>query len=187
VIAIATQGRQDISQWVTGYYLSYSLDATNKVPIGIEDGKVPNRAFKASSSWDKYHGPSRARLNAVRKGAYRGAWSAKKNNRRQWIQVDLGQRTVITKILTQGRQDLNQWVKRYTVSYSRDGRRFRQYRIRGRTRIFLGNSDRNTVVVRVLRPAMVARFIRIHPVAWYRHISLRFGLRGRRIGECSKF
>jgi len=108
----------------------------NQVPIGIEDGSIPNRAITASSKWDNNHGPSRARLNTVRQGAKTGAWSAKHNNRAQWIQVYLGRRpTTITQILTQGRQDYNQWVKTYTVSYSNNGRRFTLYRVRGRVRV----------------------------------------------------
>jgi len=115
----------------------YSVSASYYVPLGIEDRSIPYNAFRASSKWDKNHGPSRARLNTVKQGLKTGAWSAKHNNRAQWIQVDLGRRTTITQILTQGRQDYNQWVKTYTVSYSNNGRRFTSYRARGRVRVRL--------------------------------------------------
>ena len=111
--------------------------ARNKIPLGIEDKKIPYSAFSASSKWNSNHGPSRARLNTVRQGHKTGAWSAKRNDRRQWIQVDLGTRTTVTQILTQGRQDANQWVKTYTVSYGNNGRKFVAYRAKGRVRVSL--------------------------------------------------
>jgi len=107
------------------------------IPLGIEDKKIPYSAFRASTRWDKNHGPSNARLNTVRRGHKTGAWSAKRNDRKQWIQVDLGRRTRVTQILTQGRQDANQWVKTYTVSYSHNGRNFRAYRVGRRVRVII--------------------------------------------------
>lgn len=103
--------------------------------IGLEDGKIPNRAFTASSEWDKYHRANRARLNSVATRRYRGGWSAKKNNRRQWIQVRLNRRTKITGVVTQGRQDASQWVTSYSVSHSFNGRTFRAYKENGRVKV----------------------------------------------------
>ena len=105
------------------------------VEVGLEDGKIPNRAFTASSKWDTYHRADRARLNTVATKRYRGAWSAKKNNRRQWIQVKLGRRTRITGVVTQGRQDANQWVTSYSISHSLNGRTFRPYKESGRVKV----------------------------------------------------
>ena len=49
--------------------------------------------------------------------------------------VDLKRRALVTRILTQGRQDANQWVTSYTVSYSNNGRTFRPYTKRGRVKV----------------------------------------------------
>ena len=46
----------------------------------------------------------------------------------QWIQVDLVNITMVTKIATQGRDMWPAWVTEYTVSYSLDGGYFRVYR-----------------------------------------------------------
>ena len=46
-----------------------------------------------------------------------------------------------------------------------------------------GNGDRNTIVAQTLSPVIVARFIRIHPVNWYGHISMRAGFQGCFIGK----
>ena len=107
------------------------------VEIGLEDGKVSDRAFSASSQWDKYHRANRARLNSVATKRYRGGWSARKNNRRQWLQVKLRRRARITGLATQGRQDLNQWVRSYSISYSLTGRSFRPYKENGRVKVIV--------------------------------------------------
>lgn len=57
-------------------------------------------------------------------GGRTGAWSAKTNDKGQWIQVNLGKITTVTKIGIQGRQDYAQWVTGYKVSYSQDGQHF---------------------------------------------------------------
>lgn len=115
----------------------FLLKAPYGVEIGLEDGKVPDRAFSASSQWDKYHRANRARLNSVATKRYRGGWSARKNNRRQWLQVKLRRRARIPGLATQGRQDLNQWVRSYSISYSLTGRSFRPYKENGRVKVIV--------------------------------------------------
>ena len=49
--------------------------------------------------------------------------------------------------------------------------------------IFQGNYERNYVVThRFLRP-FKARYVRLHPITWYGHISMRFELYGCRLGK----
>ena len=45
------------------------------------------------------------------------------NNQGQWVQVDFGHGTLakVTKIGTQGRHNIKQWVTEYSISYSIDG------------------------------------------------------------------
>lgn len=38
---------------------------------------------------------------------------------------------------------------------------------------FTGNRDQNTVVQYRLFPLVIARYIRVHPWGWYKHISMR--------------
>ena len=59
-----------------------------------------------------------------RVGRLVGAWCAKRNNRNQWLQIDLRGPTRITKVATQGRDDYNQFVKSYYLYYSQNGRTF---------------------------------------------------------------
>ena len=76
------------------------------------------------SKWDRNHGPTNARLYHMAGGGKTGAWSSRTNDKSQWIQVDLRVKFQVTKIATQGRQDLAQWVTQYKVSYSIDGKVF---------------------------------------------------------------
>ena len=108
--------------------------------LGIEDGKIPDKAFKASSVWDKYHRSDRARLNSVATKRYRGAWSAKKNDKRQWVQIKLNRPTTITGVVTQGRQDADQWVMQYSLLLSADGRNFKPYRENGKVKVIFALS-----------------------------------------------
>ena len=87
--------------------------------------------FTASSFYNRYYGPWSARLQARNQGSTRGGWVSRYRNHRQWLQIDLGATARVKRVATQGRYDANQWVTRYTVSYSYNGVRFRPYK-RGR-------------------------------------------------------
>lgn len=96
-------------------------ECTGDDPLGLESGYVLNQKMTAFSSKDKFHAPFNARLNRVAARGRKGAWSAKNNNADQWLKVDFRHNVKITRIATQGRQDADQWVRRYTLSYSADG------------------------------------------------------------------
>ena len=57
-------------------------------------------------------------------GGRTGAWSARTNDKGQWIQVNLGKSREVTKVGIQGRHDYAQWVTKYRLSYSTDGQHF---------------------------------------------------------------
>ena len=98
------------------------------VPLGLEDGRLSNQFFTSSTFYNYYCAPRNARLHQRRAGRNGGAWCAKKSNRGQWLQMDFGALTRVTRIATQGRQNSDQWVTSYYVSYSRKGSRFTTYR-----------------------------------------------------------
>ena len=93
----------------------------------MKSGKIPDSAITATTIYSQYHGPERARLDTVKKGRFIGAWIPKTQDMGQWIQVDLGNITKITRVATQGRQDLFQWVKSYSITYSVNGGPFLPY------------------------------------------------------------
>ena len=105
------------------------------MPLGLEERRVPKQVMKASSYYNFYCGPWNARLNQRRAGRNGGAWCAKRRDRGQWLHVDFGALTRVARVATQGRQNSDQWVTSYYVSYSRKGRRFIPYREKGRTKV----------------------------------------------------
>lgn len=105
------------------------------MPLGMQDGRISRSHLTASSMWNNVYGPWSGRLQARNHGAKRGAWISRPNNRNQWIKVDLQTLSRLKGIATQGRYDAGQWVKSYTVSFSRDGRRFFPYREGKRVRV----------------------------------------------------
>ena len=103
--------------------------------MGLQTGRLNNRMITASSQWDNYHAAFMARLNWNRKGRYMGAWSAKHNNRYQYLQINFGKAAKIIRIATQGRADADQWVTQYYCMHSLDGIRFVEYKERNNRRV----------------------------------------------------
>ncbi|XP_030844023.1 EGF-like repeat and discoidin I-like domain-containing protein 3 [Strongylocentrotus purpuratus] len=162
-------------------------------PLGLESYFIPDSSLTASSEYNADHGAKRGRLNLARVGNLRGAWSARPTDAKPWIQVDLADIYRITSVATQGRQDENQWVTSYRLACSTDGTTF--YTVQGisayprAVRIFTGNADRNTIVTNTLPVSQICRYVRLMPVSWYGHISLRMEIYGEGlftdINDCS--
>ena len=54
--------------------------------VGVEDGRIPDEAFTASSSANGRYLPNRGRLNLPPSGG-KYCWAAGQNNANQWLQV----------------------------------------------------------------------------------------------------
>lgn len=142
----------------------------------MQSGAITDSHITASSMWDANHYPGRARLGITRVGSLVGSWSAKTNDVKQWIQIDLSRITRVTYVAIQGREDLDQWVTSYSLQYAtHNGSHYIGY---NGDQVFGGNFDQHTVVDHHLRPNIIARFIRILPKTWYKHISLRLEVYG---------
>ena len=97
----------------------------------MENGAISDAQISASSQRHDNNGPHKARLNSRKLGNKKGAWSSLKNDIDQWLQVDLGTYTTVTRIATQGRSDMRQWVTKYRLQYSEDGVNFYFYKALG--------------------------------------------------------
>ena len=93
----------------------------------MESNEIRDGQITASSQWRISHGAANGRLNFMSGPRRTGAWSAKTNDFNQWLQVDFKRSTIIEGISTQGRQDRDQFVKSYTISFSEDGKDFDCY------------------------------------------------------------
>ena len=89
----------------------------------MQSGNIPDSVVTASSSANAVSfAPSVGRLHFLSAGTGKhGSWAAGANNVNQWFQVDFGSWTKVSAVATQGRQDYDQWVKSYSLSYSYDG------------------------------------------------------------------
>ena len=96
----------------------------------MRNGRIRNHKITASSSYNRFHAAWLGRLGRVKTGRYIGAWCAKYKNYHQWFKVDFGRPMKITKIASQGRQDVGHWVTSYYVSFSADNIHWAMYRFR---------------------------------------------------------
>ena len=96
-------------------------------PLGLENGQIPDGAIVASSQYNQYYGPERARLRKVTQGSYIGGWAPKSSNKGEWIQFDLGKNTKVTRMAIQGRDNGNWWTTSYSLSYRVDEGSYEPY------------------------------------------------------------
>ena len=96
-------------------------------PLGMESRKITDGQITASTEFNAARGATNGRLNFKAGGGKTGAWSALRNDVHQWLEVGLGAKTEVTGIQIQGRQDVDQWVMSFTISYSSNGTTFTPY------------------------------------------------------------
>ncbi|KAL9953929.1 hypothetical protein ACROYT_G041405 [Oculina patagonica] len=144
--------------------------------LGMETGSILESQITASSIHSAHFSATKGRLRTATGG---GCWATGVNDVNQWLQIDLlSQYTEVTSVATQGRINYDQWVTSYKLQYSNDGVNFQYYKEQGQNadKVFVGNTDQNSVVYHVLKPPIKARFILFRPVSWFAHISMRVEL-----------
>ncbi|XP_060885815.1 retinoschisin-like isoform X1 [Labrus mixtus] len=162
----------------------FTLDCMPECPyhraLGFESGSVTSDQISCSNQdqhtgWYSSWTPDRARLNNQGFGC---AWLSKYNDQYQWLQIDLQEVGVVSGILTQGRCDADEWLTKYSVQYrSVETLNWIYYKDQtGNNRVFYGNSDRSTSVQNILRPPIIARYIRLLPLGWHTRIAMRMEL-----------
>ena len=114
------------------YFCSDDLTECSIHALGMENNLLPNSAITASSVWPHPgHGPWLARLNNVPIiGMFWGSWSAALNEAGQWLQIDLGEERLVTKLATQGTPSLEwpQWVTSYNILFSSHNYKWEEYK-----------------------------------------------------------
>ena len=100
-------------------------------PLGMEDGTITDVQVTSSSRLDDNHSPSQARLNFKEEENKAGGWSTQPNDENPWLQVDLGSYTRVTRVATQGLNAKDEWVTKYKLQFSDDGKNFQNYKQQG--------------------------------------------------------
>ena len=103
----------------------------------MENGAIADGQISASSQYDSLHKPKGGRLHLQGSATQAGSWSSSGLDSLQWLQIDLGdQYTSITRVATQGRHHVNQWVTKYKLQYSSDGSKFEYYKgVQGQSKV----------------------------------------------------
>ncbi|EKX33787.1 hypothetical protein GUITHDRAFT_81119, partial [Guillardia theta CCMP2712] len=130
----------------------------------------PDYSYSYSSVFDNDNigvGHGRGRLRSPQ------GWSAKGKNIGEWMQIDGGEVQSIAGVVVQGRHDMDQRVTLFDVEISDDGQKWVEVEC---GRIFDGNSDRDTKVFAVFTSPVLGRFVRIYPLDWQGHMSMRAAL-----------
>ncbi|KAM7012003.1 retinoschisin-like [Tautogolabrus adspersus] len=162
----------------------FTLDCMPECPyhraLGFESGLVTSDQISCSNQdqqtgWYSSWTPNKARLNNQGFGC---AWLSKYNDQYQWIQIDLKEVGVVSGILSQGRCDADEWITKYSIQYrSVETLNWVYYKDQtGNNRVFYGNSDRSSTVQNILRPPIIARYIRLLPLGWHTRIGVRMEL-----------
>ena len=115
-------------------FLSFSLDCP--MNLGLQNYGILDSQISASSVHTILQSAAYARINLQRiSGGPSGGWRADKSDKKPWIQVDFREQVSVNEIKTQGRNDVNNYVKRYTVSYSNAGSVFQYYKENGEIKV----------------------------------------------------
>lgn len=98
----------------------------------------------------------------------------------QWLQFDLGPPTLITGAVTRGQGDKRRFVTSYSLSYSNDSSVWYFYKDANHleAKAFGGNLDSGTERRHYLNEPVVARYVRLHPLAWHKRIGMRAAVLG---------
>ena len=84
-----------------------------------------------------------------------------------------------TSVITQGRNDSPQWVSSYKVAHSLDGSVWEYVRNdRNVALTYQANTDQNTRVENELPTALITRYLRLYPITYYDHPSMRVEVMG---------
>lgn len=129
----------------------------------------PEDMRRYSSVWANQYlgvGHARSTLNSPQ------AWSAGKNEAGEYVEMDLGNTSLVRGIILQGRggSHYGQFVKTYKVAYSMDERHW--HPVSGEFFGGVGGSNKTDM----LPTAVEARYVRIIVLSWQHHISLRAGV-----------
>ena len=94
---------------------------------------ISDAQISASSQRNDSHAANHGRLHFQASPGKAGAWSALTNNDSQWLQIDLINQYVVTRVATQGRNDADEWVTSYRLQHNNDSANFKYYKTQGKT------------------------------------------------------
>jgi len=143
--------------------------------MGIIRGEILSTQLSSSSRAHHYSGPEYGRLNI---GLGYGAWCAAKQDKNQYLQVDMLEMMFVSGVATQGCMINDSWVRSYKFVYRGDGKAWTKYTEADTEQEIAANWDRNTVVLHFFSPVLLAQCVRFLPQSWENAICMRIELYG---------
>ena len=156
------------------------LECSSKVALlaNLSDSSLTaDSSHGGSVEEQRWHRPQRSRLHTPQTESGSGAWTSGSTTN-AWIQADLMNNYYVSSVATHGRPLIDQWVTEYKLQYgmNENGLIYVE-NTTGATRIFTGNTDRNTVVLNTFDPVRT-RVVRLNVVAFNSHVSMRWEVYG---------
>ncbi|XP_063925525.1 epithelial discoidin domain-containing receptor 1-like isoform X2 [Zophobas morio] len=155
-----------------------------RTALGMEEGRIPDHAISASSSYEaKSVGPQNARIRQEKNG---GAWCPKaqiSSEVREYLEVDLQKDHLVTWTETQGRFGNGQgqeYAEAFLVEYWRNSlNRWFTYKDSRGEKVLTGNSNTYLVVRQRLELPFIASKVRFIPYSEHpRTVCMRVELYG---------
>jgi hypothetical protein len=104
--------------------------------LGMENFLIRDAQLTSSTSKDQATRAVNARLNLTAVvGERSGAWIALETDSQPWFRVDFTANVTLTAILTQGREDADEWVTSYEISFGIESRNYEYYKENGITKV----------------------------------------------------
>eukprot|EP00795_Rhopilema_esculentum_P002535 gene2535-730_t len=156
------------------------LDSICVNALGLESQKITASQMTSSTTLieeNKDFSPTQGRFNSVqylKSGIhYQGAWCAGLSDTWQFLQIDLGTVTIVTKVGLQGSPGKNNYVTSFSLLHSNDAESWKNT-----SKVYPGAENNLDTVIRDIIPEIRARYIRINPLSWKNRICLRAELYG---------
>ncbi|XP_028410723.1 uncharacterized protein LOC114533410 [Dendronephthya gigantea] len=165
-----------LNLWILGR----TAQCSDPKALGMESGTIANDAITASTIYGSNYQAHFARLNHNGGSCSWTTTAATKTN--SWHQTDLGQKTIVTGITTQGTcYTQEEWTKSYSVSYSIDGITWIYYKELGIEKVFPANIDKSSAVTNTFLCPIQVRYIRVLPKTWKGWPTMRLEYYGCRL------
>ncbi|XP_071501547.1 lactadherin-like [Diadema antillarum] len=151
------------------------------VPLGVEDGRIPDSSMSSSSKYNHVTLPQHGRLNMnPASHGISAVWKPHPSDQDRWLKIDLGEEYIVTGVVTQGRSNAEQWATSMYISTSLDDTDwvFTTDPLSHGPKVYPANYDRNSHVTSLLPKPVRARYVRFHPITSMNFPSMRVEVLG---------
>jgi hypothetical protein len=141
---------------------------------------ISDHSITASTYWHNRGDHGRGQMWRSRFNNYGTSWCAWHNRNHEWIEWNFGSEKLVTKVMTKGRHNANQYVTRYRLMYYYKGWKWLNTH-------FTGNHNHYAMKTNLINPPVRATKIRLYVEGWYSHISLRGEFEGCNYVDPTKY